>query len=385
MSNTNTPITTKLKVLHIIGSAGIGGISKLVLDLSVAQQQDISLKIGDFFIITKKGDYQETYEKNHLKIFSANLTSGFDIRISKYITAYKLFRQYDILHFHSFHVFTALTAIFSDKTIIYTEHGTFGFRRRWKFKDYINKLFLQKIFLNKFVNTITFNSLFTEKTAQHMYGLANTNRQVIYNGTNIDEIYKTSNETIEPDILTRIKGKFVIGTMSRFVGMKRIDRLIEAFSKFQTEKDTILLLIGDGPLRPELEHMVRNHGLSHKVIFTGYRNNISKFQKLLNLCVFPSQHEPFGLVSIEMLLLGKPVVIFNDGGGVTEVIGGYSQNDIVASIDELAERLNCYYKNRNEEDTMKQERIKYAKTFDIKNTVNQFKSLYLEVLEGGLK
>lgn len=384
MSNTNTPISTKLKVLHIIDCADIGGISKLVLDLSVAQQQDISLYIGDFFIL-KNGDFQENFQKNNLKKFSANLTSGFDIRISKYIKAYKIFRQYDILHFHIFHVFTALTAIFSGKSIIYTEHGTFGFLRRWGCKDYINKLFFKKIFLNKFVNTVTCNSLFTEKKAQRMYGLANTNTQVIYNGINIDETYKNTDDSIEPEILTRIKGKFVIGTMSRFVSVKRIDRLIEAFSKFHTEKDTILLLIGDGILRAELEQMVRNHGLSQKVIFTGFRKNISDFQKLLNLCVFPSQHEAFGLVPVEMLLLGKPVVIFSDGGGVTEVISGYSQNDIVDSIDELVERLNYYYKNRNEADPMKQERIKYAKTFDIKNTANNFKSLYLQVLQGELK
>lgn len=364
-----------LKILHILGSAYVGGIEKLVLDLSVPQKQDTSLDVGIFFMRGREGDYEELYRRTGLHIFSAGLTSGYDITPSKFIRAYRIFRQYDILHLHGFNPFIALTAVCSGRRLIYTEHGIFGQGRRRRVADRV-KTWLLKLFLNRFVQFITFNSRFTEQVAKHRYGLAKANAAVIYNGiASEDDV--GSGGSIDREIAARLYGKFVVGTTSRFAGFKRIDRLIKAFSQLQEGRNTVLLLVGDGLLREDLEQMVRDRNLCEEVIFTGFRTDVRSFQRVMDVCVFPSQGEPFGLVSVEALSLGKPAIVFRDGGGITEVVGGYSQDDIVESIRDLVERLTYYYDNRPEVDATREDRIAYAKTFDIRVMASRLKSIYL--------
>ena len=369
---------TMLKILHILGSTHIGGIEKLVLDLSVTQKQDTSLDVGIFFMRTREGDYEELYRRTGLHIFSAGLTSGYDVTLGKYVQAYRIFLQYEILHIHSFSPFMALTAVLSGRRLIFTRHGVSGRGRRRRMLVDPVKSWLLKIFLNHFVDFITFNSLFTERETKHRYGLVQASTNVIYNGIPFED--DTELDTcVDREIAARLDGKLVVGTTSRFVGFKRIDRLIKAFSQFRQGKNTILLLVGDGPLREDLEQIVRDRNLCGEVVFTGFRTDVRSFQRVMDVCVFPSQEETFGLAAVEALSLGKPVIVFRDGGGIIEVVGGYSQDDVVESIRDLVERLNYYYENRLKVDATREDRITYAKTFDIQVMASQFKSLYLNV------
>jgi glycosyltransferase involved in cell wall biosynthesis len=181
-----------------------------------------------------------------------------------------------------------------------------------------------------------------------------------------------------PADLPGSENKFIVGTAARFAGVKRIDLLIKAFEIFSMGKeDLLLLLIGDGPLRGEFENMVREKGLLSKTIFTGYRHDVSRYQQRLHVCVSPSEGESFGLNAIEMLALGKPVVVLNDGGGLVEIVSGISGDDVVFSVEGIVNRLNHYYTHRL--DTLIQRRIAYSHKFDIRKTETQFFEIYKNV------
>ena len=80
-----------------------------------------------------------------------------------------------------------------------------------------------------------------------------------------------------------------------------------------------------------------------------------------------------------MLALGKPVVVLNDGGGLVEIVSGISGDDVVSSVEGIANRLNHYYTHRS--DTLIQRRIAYSHTFDIRKTETQFWGIYKSVLQ----
>ncbi len=361
-----------VKILHVIGSARIGGIEKLVLDLISVQIENPDL-ISEVLIGKRIGDFLEKFENLNTNCYFANISGGYDINIKKYFRVFKLYKKYDVIHFHGFNVLMILMSIFAKKKNVYTEHGNFGFGRKKKKSDTINN-FLKKIILNKFIHFLSFNSDFTKSVAIRRFGLKNVKSKVIPNGISFS--INSDHKIIENKILYKIGKRFVIGTSTRFAGFKRIDRLVKAFSGFKYKSESILLLVGDGPLRKDIENLVNELGLRNNVIFTGFKTNISDYQSIMDVCVFPSQNEPFGLVAVETLNLGKPTIAFTDGGGIKDIIKNISEEDVVENIKSLSERLNYYFQNRFEINKKRKERIEYSKSYDIKVMENTFFQIY---------
>lgn len=348
----------------------------MVLDLATTQSKHPELHIEILFC-KQEGEYLDKFREAGINCHFLQLNSGYDVSPWKYLRALRIFRGHDILHFHHFNPLLMLCGVISGKWMIYTAHGFPG-RQKMKWTDHMEVFFLKKI-LNSYVAYITFNSQFTKQRVEKLYGLDAVRRSVVYNGISFEKEPQTFTG-IEESILQKTRGKFIIGTTSRFVGFKRIDRLIQAFSDFQKNKDSVLLLVGDGPLRNELEQLIKQLRLTDKSIVTGFRPNVQEFQGMMDVCVFPSENEPFGLVAVEALSLGKPVIVLKDGGGITEVVGGFSKDDVVEDLPHLVHRLEYYYNNKNEMH-LSQDRINYAEKFNIDNMVTQFTAIYKEVTQ----
>jgi glycosyltransferase involved in cell wall biosynthesis len=119
-----------------------------------------------------------------------------------------------------------------------------------------------------------------------------------------------------------------IGFVGRFTGQKRIPLLIEAVSKI---KDASLLLIGDGPLKKEIEDQAKQLGIN--VDFMG---NVPNYQlpDLLNSCqtfVLPSEWEGMPKALLEAMACGLPV-IGTDAPGICDVIK-HDHNGILCKPD----------------------------------------------------
>jgi len=367
----------KMRILHILTSARIGGIERLVLDLSIAQSKSQEVEVKIMFI-KETGKFLKEFKRARISHQFLNLKSGYDLSPKKLMKAFQVFKSSDILHFHSFNPFLAFIAILSGKKIVYTEHGNFGFGKQNSISNYL-KYLLQKRFLTKKVNYLTFNSKFSKQIAEERYKLTDVKKSIVYNGISLDR--KLGGEDkIEERILNRVRGKFVVGTVSRFKPYKYIDRLIKAFADFQSDKDTILLLVGDGVLRDKLEQLIQDLGLTERTIFTGLRSDIRQFQNLMDVCVFPFQNEGFGLVAVEALSMGKPVIVFKDGGGIAEIVSRYSRDNVVIDIKQLIEKLNFYYFNKNEINKKVLLRKEYAKKFDINTSAAKFHGIYKQIL-----
>jgi glycosyltransferase involved in cell wall biosynthesis len=364
-----------ISIVHVIWSGNFGGIETVVFDLCKAQKDNPSLKV-ELLVGKKEGAALQKLTEHEVLVHFADLESGFDFSFSKYRKLKIFFSQFDIIHIHSFNYLVVRAAVESGKKIVFTEHGNFGFGRKKKMTDRINQFLLRR-FLRKHADFISFNSKFTAQIARERYRLSGKNSQVIYNGINFSN--PLSPEFKDDALQKEIEKKFVVGTSSRFAGFKRIDRLIEAFAEFAEGKDAVLLLVGDGIMRNQWELLVKQLGIHERTIFTGYRTDVRQLQGKMDLCVFPSENEPFGLVAIEALSLGKPVLVFSDGGGITELVSQISQNDVVNDVEELVKRMNFYYENRSEIQMKIHDRIQFAKSFDIKRMEENFFRIYKDL------
>ena len=105
---------------------------------------------------------------------------------------------------------------------------------------------------------------------------------------------------------------FVVGHVGRFMYQKNHAFLIDVFREVarQTSK-AILMLVGDGELRPEIEQKVASYNLTDKVRFLGLRKDVKKLYNCMDVFILPSWYEGLPVVSVEAQANGLPS-IFSD-------------------------------------------------------------------------
>lgn len=97
----------------------------------------------------------------------------------------------------------------------------------------------------------------------------------------------------------------VIGHIGRFVKQKNHEFLIDIFNEVHKEKEnTMLLLVGQGPLVDEIKAKVESLRLNESVKFVGQRNDVSRFYQAFDYFLFPSLYEGLGMVAIEAQCAG---------------------------------------------------------------------------------
>lgn len=110
---------------------------------------------------------------------------------------------------------------------------------------------------------------------------------------------------------------FVIGTVGRLQDVKDQATLIDAFAHLRTlvpEARLRLVLVGDGPLRAQLETRVRGHGLADSVCFAGPRSDVAPVMRSFSLFALSSIAEGTPVTLLEAMASGLPVVATAVGG-----------------------------------------------------------------------
>lgn len=170
------------------------------------------------------------------------------------------------------------------------------------------------------------------------------------------ELFLKFGEDIIPEILVSFVGKF-----TKFKG---IDILIKA-ARTVTDAipEVVFALAGDGELMTKIKKLTQDLGLEN-VYFLGHRSqeDVASLYSCADVSVVPSRVEPFGLVALEALACGTPVVATNAGGlpdFINEKVGQLIQME---DVDELAQALIEELKNHT-----KMSKGKFAQEYAVNN------------------
>ena len=102
-----------------------------------------------------------------------------------------------------------------------------------------------------------------------------------------------------------IEDKYVIGTVGKLNPLKNQTFLLELFAEYsKKDDDSVLVIVGGGPLDSELRHKAETLGISDRTIFLGLRPDVQSIIQGFDVFVFPSIHEGLGLVLIEAQAAG---------------------------------------------------------------------------------
>lgn len=191
----------------------------------------------------------------------------------------------------------------------------------------------------------------------------------------------TKEKPCERSLLAPTNDK-ILTHISNFRPLKRIKDVIAVFEKISSQVSSRLLMVGEGPEKAEAMAYVNKNGLNEKVLFLGNSNEIDKILCYSDLFLLPSEMESFGLVALEAMANGVPVISSNVGGlsevnrhGVT---GFLSEIGDVTSMAENALRLLL---EDNKLKQFKKQAKEQAQLFDIDIVVKQYEAIYQKALE----
>lgn len=231
--------------------------------------------------------------------------------------------KFDVIHAHDWLVAYAAKSLKNsyDIPIVATIHATEAGRNSGihdETQRYINDT---EWMLTYEANEVIVNSNYMKCELQRNFGLPFEKINVIPNGVNL-----TMYSGIERDYDFRRNyasdNEKIILYAGRLVYEKGVQYLIGAMPKIlQNYHDAKLVIAGKGGMIDELKAEVDHLGLGNKVYFTGYMDHKSlcKLYKCADIAVFPSTYEPFGIVALEGMLAGNPIVV-SDIGGLNEIV-----------------------------------------------------------------
>ncbi len=231
--------------------------------------------------------------------------------------------KFDVIHAHDWLVAYAAKSLKNSYNIpiVATIHATEAGRNSGihdETQRYINDT---EWMLTYEANEVIVNSNYMKCELQRNFGLPFEKINVIPNGVNL-----TMYSGIERDYDFRrnyaTDNEKIILYAGRLVYEKGVQYLIGAMPKIlQNYHDSKLVIAGKGGMIDELKAEVEHLGLGNKVYFTGYMDHKSlcKLYKCADIAVFPSTYEPFGIVALEGMLAGNPIVV-SDIGGLNEIV-----------------------------------------------------------------
>lgn len=193
------------------------------------------------------------------------------------------------------------------------------------------------------------------------------------------EIFKK----VESDIKEKysLKNKKILIFTGRLVPIKNIPFLIQAMKKLPL--NTVLLIVGDGPLKNEIKKKVEKEGLTQRVIFTGYipQNQLPFYYSIADIFVFSSFYDNFPNSVLEAMACELPVVAPFVGGVpmiVKEEVNGYLYSG--GNTQEFIEKVNLLLKNKSlREKIGKENRKKIIENFNWEKSAEKLKELYEEL------
>ena len=215
----------------------------------------------------------------------------------------------------------------------------------------------------------TYKNFKMEKEIEVIYNFVDTRRFNKKPVTPFKQVIAPNNEKI-------------LSHASNFRKIKRVEDVVHVFAKVNKVIPSKLLLVGDGPERSAIEDLCRKTCAHNDIRFLGRQEEMEEILAISDLFLLPSEYESFGLVALEAMSAGVPVISTNVGGlpeiNIVGVTGFLSK---VGDVEDMSNNIIKILSDEKAFAKMKKNALAQAMKFDINNIVPQYEALYRKVLE----
>jgi len=362
-----------IKILHYGISTNMGGIETYLL--KIYKKIDKSKIHFDFIDMNVEkpcfyDEFKEMGSKFH-KIVPRNKSI-----IKNFILLRKLFKdeKFDILHCHLntlsyvLPIYLALEA--GCKVIVHSRNSKVSKRLITRILHKINYILLPK----KKIKLVAVSGL----AGKWLFG-KNTKVDIINNGIDIEKFRFNSASRNQIRTELECSNNFIVGHIGVFVDVKNHEYIIKVLEELiKVKTNTILVLIGTGPLKKRINDEVDLKNFSEKVIFLNQQVNIDKYLSAMDFLIFPSKFEGFPNVVLEAQTSGLPCLISDKITSEIILLDSCKQLSVSLSPKVWAQKIIQMSNNKYERKYVAQEIKKLG--YSVEEEIEKIEKIYNTLL-----
>ena len=213
-------------------------------------------------------------------------------------------------------------------------------------------------------------------TEMEMYGMKPRKKRIVPAGIDTN-FYRPIEDVSEMKKKLGVEDKKLLVHTGRISYEKHVENIV--ISLKELDENIHLLLVGDGPARPDIEKIVLENNLQNRVHFTGFvdKEDLPIYYNCADVCISNSRFETQGLSIMEAMACGKPIICPNARAFsviIENNVDGYLFDEDSELPSKIKEALNAT-------EEFKQNAIKKAKMYSNESCGNALIQLYNEVIE----
>ena len=322
--------------------------------------------INSLLVCSKSSELKNRCEKNNLPYFEITVFGEIDLFAAYRISRVCKRNNIDIIQAHSAHAVTIglLIKVFLPKLkLIAVRRVDFSVNKNFvsKFK-YTNNKIDKIICISEFIKSVLIKDGINESKLITIRSGVDINK---FDGAEVPQDFREN--------LGVLKDEILIGTVAALAGHKDFPNLLKAFSIVVSKhKNVKLCIVGDGPMRDEITNIINELGITERVLLLGYREDVGKYLKSLDIFVLASKKEGLGTSVIDALAVGLPVVA-TKAGGIPEIIKNDYNGILVETGNPqmLADGILELVMNHTSRKQFSSTAVSSVAKFSIKNTIDQ--------------
>jgi glycosyltransferase involved in cell wall biosynthesis len=308
-----------LNVLHLISSSGFYGAERVSLELSkgllaMGGRPVIAILVSNPEI---SRDMVREAGSSGIETRVLHCDAMFSLRVMRDLRGLIREKGIDLVHSHGYKSnFYALWATGRKLPLVATNHN--WLKHHWRLVAYS---LIDKRLIRLFDRIVAVSELIRNEMVEA--GVPGGKITVIDNGVDVEEIEKQVRSALPGEMFPEDDATKIVGAIGSLKEEKGFRFLIEAAGNVvPTEGKVKFLIVGDGPLRGELERLAASRGAEGNIVFTGYRNDVYKLLGTFDIFVLPSVKEGLPMVLLEAMAAGIPVVATRVGAVPRVLIDG---------------------------------------------------------------
>jgi len=354
------------KIFHVISSFNRGGAEVLLTDLI---QYRHLCNFNLFVLSNNGGPLLQKVEDADFQV-AIHPRKGIDLKFIFYVRKYIKENRINIVHIHD--IMNGWNILFAclltNVKIVFTVHG-WGRAKK-------------KYLLIKFVDHVGYVS----KALKDHINAGNPHKEsILYNGI-ASKKFGNSDHSIRKEINIK-EDSLLMGFVGNFNTVRDQLTVCKALKKLKENGiDFTFLFVGAAHIQELYDECItycKEQGLLENVKFLGSRSDVPEILSSLDLFVYSSNHDTFGIAVVEAMISGTPVVV-NDLNVFNEITDGGRYARLYKSKDEsdLAEQIEYLIKNPDERKALGLKGKKWAEdNYSIEAHIDQLNDLYVEILK----
>jgi glycosyltransferase involved in cell wall biosynthesis len=363
---------------YVVNSLNPGGTEKLVVEMSLAFRAEFEVVV---LCLDEPGLWAEDLRSEGIPVHCLWRQPGRDLAVSFRLANY--FRRLDVRIVHAHQTtpwfYAALSRLLhSEPRLLFEEHGRFFPEVRNSMRILVNRFLVRKL-THRFVAV---SQDICERLRKYE-GLGGEAIEVIYNGARPDPLLGPGEREALRSELGFTTGSFVVGTVGRFDPIKNLPMLVAGLARVSREVDVLRgLLVGDGPVFPEIRSLVQKAGLQDRVKLTGFRTDARRLIGCMDLFVLSSFSEGTSMALLEAMMAGVPVAVTGVGGNPEVVLDGETGWVVPSNaVDALAAAiLECVSNARKRRETAAAGKRRFEDQFTFDRMIENYGKQYRMLL-----